>query len=257
MTNTASDLKGMTPRISAKVLERVDPRNKHFDFTIAMLRLCVDSGVSVMYKSESTWQVILSYLAFFTWRITPKGSVARHPMIHPRIERAYLATFSSVTPTGSIYLASVYENMNLMQSAHVTLGHELVHVAQARRWGSFIFAFLYAFPQNLGLLALLGVFYTPLFLFIALLLPFPAPFRMKFEAEAYAVNVYVRTVLEWGDTMDAYNRYVKTLCGPAYYYAWYDQSTVYTEMKWHSLESSRTPATQDVYAVYDTDDTEE
>ena len=74
------------------------------------------------------------------------------------------------------------------------LAHEGVHLVQARRDGQVRFALKYLFPQCLALLALLAIgaiWWLPMLwclLFLLMLAPLPAPWRVRYEREAYTVS---------------------------------------------------------------------
>ena len=101
--------------------------------------------------------------------------------------------------------------------------HEGVHVRQAKKYTRPGFAFLYLFPQVLALLAILGVFLSPLWLLSLLfLLPLPAPFRMLFELEAYSMTVYT-TQWKDGSQSDMKNLIdfiLLQFTGKGYWYMW-------------------------------------
>lgn len=100
-----------------------------------------------------------------------------------------------------------------------TLIHESVHMDQFRR--NPFFPILYLFPQILSILSILAIlafWFSPYWalnlLWLLCLLPFPAPFRAKYEAEAYAVNIE----LETSEYSDPTNYYVRHFVGSNYYF---------------------------------------
>ena len=77
-------------------------------------------------------------------------------------------------------------------AAIATLAHEYVHLKDRKRMWLF-FNFLYLFPQNLSLFALLGAFgNSPLwYLCLLLLLPIPSPTRAWLEFRGYRMTLAV------------------------------------------------------------------
>jgi len=96
--------------------------------------------------------------------------------------------------------------------------HEGVHAMQVKRAGGPLFAALYMFPQSLGALALLyglvalvaGLPLWPALLAVGLA-PLPAPWRCRWEAEAYEVSAaaayWARGGMSAGE-QEAFTQYV-------------------------------------------------
>lgn len=134
-------------------------------------------GFEIKYKTDSKLQkVIGTAISFF----------------NPR----YLTT---VTTTASpvVWFPSKEYVENDYQKAFNTLAHEFVHLCdQSGRKG--LFNCLYLFPQVLslvGLAGLAGLWYTPLYWLLALLLlaaPLPAPWRVRYERRAYTMSMAVQ-----------------------------------------------------------------
>ena len=94
-------------------------------------------------------------------------------------------------------------------------GAASVHMKDGKRLG-FMFKFLYLFPQILTPLCLLG-FWNPWFFLVALcILPFPAPWRAKFELRGYTISMAVSWWLL--DRRPDFDFYAKQFTGPNYYY---------------------------------------
>ncbi len=76
------------------------------------------------------------------------------------------------------------------EAAMRTLAHEAVHLMDADRLSWPVFGFAYLFPQILAagvlLFPWLGLWALA---FLVFLLPIPAPFRARFEARAYALDM--------------------------------------------------------------------
>lgn len=80
--------------------------------------------------------------------------------------------------------------------ASVMILHEGVHCVQKERDG-WKYEMKYLFPQCFSILALLTFFNWWWLLSLLFLLPWPAPWRMLYELEAYKVQVSVDTLM-WG-----------------------------------------------------------
>lgn len=130
----------------------------------------------VRYKNQSWFMKLLATILFF----------------NKDFMTGYITTIGS-----TIYFPDetwVEENEH---AAMKVLAHEIVHVDQAERYGKFLFSVLYLFPQclaALSLLAILAVFWLPFLwclLFLVFLAPIPAPWRAKFEFEAYTMTLFM------------------------------------------------------------------
>lgn len=104
------------------------------------------------------------------------------------------------------------------------LAHEGVHLHQARREGGLVWGIKYLFPLPLALLALgaIGAVWTPwawLCLgFLGFLGPLPAPWRVKYEREAYFVTAVCHAQIGWNTLAPDYvDWHVEHYCGWGYY----------------------------------------
>lgn len=130
----------------------------------------------IKFKDESTFMYLLSKILFFN-----KGFMTK-----------FITTIGS-----TIYFPSrEYIKMNEFGAVNV-LAHEVVHVAQAEKYGKVPFSLMYLFPQCLALLSLLAflaIWYLPFLwclLFLVFLAPIPAPWRKKFELEGYTMSLFM------------------------------------------------------------------
>jgi hypothetical protein len=95
-----------------------------------------------------------------------------------------------------------------------SIAHEGVHLDQAKRDGQLPFALKYLFPQCLAPLALLAFVafaWTPMLfalLFILALAPWPAPWRVQYEREAYIVSAACDHLLGHDIRSDEYMEYM-------------------------------------------------
>lgn len=129
---------------------------------------------TIKYKNESLFMKMIGFILFFN--------------------KDFMKSF--VTTIGStIYFPSKdFVESNQIPSM-ITLVHELVHVAQAKKHGRILFFLMYLFPQCLAvfsLLAILAFVWTPFLcalIFLVFTAPIPAPFRKNFELEAYYMSL--------------------------------------------------------------------
>jgi len=125
---------------------------------------------TIKYKNKSLFMKLLGLLLFFN-----KGFMTR-----------YITTIGS-----TIYFPSEEFVKSKDQSAISVLAHELIHIQQAKAYGTILFSLLYLFPQCLALLAFLAPISLWFLLFLLCLAPLPAPWRMKFEVGGYTMSLYM------------------------------------------------------------------
>lgn len=102
---------------------------------------------------------------------------------------SFLTSFTTVIGS-TIYFPTRSYVTQRPEDAMRTLAHEVVHLLDMERIGFFPFMVAYGFPQILAL----GVLSFPWLgwwacLFLIFALPWPAPFRARFEARAYALDL--------------------------------------------------------------------
>ncbi len=128
--------------------------------------------LKIKYKDESSLMKVIGYLLFF----------------NKRFMTSYTTTIGS-----SIYFSNQIFVRSHPIAATIILLHELVHIYDAKKISSFLFSLLYLSPQILAVLSLPLYFLIGWWslLFLLLLLPLPAFFRMHFERRAYIASLYV------------------------------------------------------------------
>lgn len=146
----------------------------------------------IIHKESSRFMVFLSYLLFFN--------------------RGFMSDY--ITTIGyKVYVPTDRINPSLW----VTLLHEGQHMRQNS--SSFVFPFLYLFPQVLAILSflsLVALFGSGLWLlnllWLLCLLPIPSYFRMIYESEAYLINILSGRA----SSFDLIDHFI----GPDYYFMW-------------------------------------
>jgi len=113
-------------------------------------------------------------------------------------------------------------------SAAVVFMHEVVHLYDHRRLGTFWFQLSYVMPQIFALPALLLFLLSwkialPVVLFF--LLPLPSYFRMKYERRAYYASIYIiqklSEKLNFDPHLESQNTYfVECFADSTYYFMW-------------------------------------
>ena len=123
---------------------------------------------------------------------------------------------SYITVIGNkVYVPQMPWKQNNPYGATEVLAHEWVHMKDNKRLG-IVFKLLYLMPQILAPLCLLGFWNPWFFLIILCILPFPAPWRAKFELRGYTISMACRYWLLGRDP--DYHFFVKQFTGPNYYY---------------------------------------
>lgn len=154
-------------------------------------------GFEVGYKDQDTGQKLLGKLVFWTKYTNYVTTV------YPKV---FFRNRSSVEGRWPWWV----------------LQHEWVHLKDTKTFfgkmpwmptlvNKLLFAFLYGFPQWLGLLGFLGFVHWGFFFAFLLFAPLPAPFRAWIELRAY------RRSVELGDTAE---RIAHNFTGPGYYFMW-------------------------------------
>lgn len=160
-------------------------------------------NVKIIYKKDSLFMKVLSKLLFFN-----KGFMNN----------------ATTTIGRTVYLAGEFDQRQ--ESAKIaTLLHEYVHVLQAEE--DMLFPILYLIPQFLVLYSLFAIPFGKLFLlFLLAILPFPAVYRALYEAEAYAVSLYIKKRNGGYDMNAEFDFVIKTFTGPSYYFMMPFKSTM-------------------------------
>jgi hypothetical protein len=142
--------------------------NQNFDIFISSTKKFYD--FSIKYKNQSLLMRVIGFLLFFNKDFMTK----------------YITTIGN-----TIYFPSEEFVITKEQTSINILAHELVHVQQAKHYSKIIFSILYLFPQCLVVLSLLAPISLWFLFFLLFLLPFPAPWRTKFELEGYTMSLFV------------------------------------------------------------------
>lgn len=151
--------------------------------------------VKVIYKRDSLFMKILSKILFFNKNFMDNATT---------------------TIGRTIYLSNEYDGRS-ESSKVATLLHEYVHILQAEE--DILFPILYLMPQFLVLYSLFAIPFGSFFLlFLLAILPFPAVYRALYEAEAYAVSLYIKDISGGYDMKAELDFVVKTFTGPSYYF---------------------------------------
>jgi len=164
-------------------------------------------NLQVKYKDESWFMKLLGYLLFFN--------------------KSFMTDYTT-TIGSTIYFPSRAKVEAKEISYIIVFLHELVHIKDATKYSRILFSFLYLFPQifaPFSLLLLLISWKITLPIFILLLLPLPAYFRMYFEKRAYLVSLYAikalgRKLKFSPMLLSQKDRILKQFTGPSYYYMW-------------------------------------
>lgn len=113
-----------------------------------------------------------------------------------------------------------------------TLLHEGKHGLQSQKFSRLGMGVLYLIPQVFAVFALLAFFNLWFLLALVFLLPLPAPWRKKFELEAYKVSVIVD---QWatGSVSDNYINYIaeENFTGWNYYKMWWSSKKIKLELR--------------------------
>ncbi len=169
-----------------------------------VLKRCPDAHVYV--KSSSLLMRAIYYVALmWIW------------------QRKFMTNYTT-TIGYDVYVADWMVKRGAWDVLYGVMRHEFIHMLQKKRHGAW-FTWGYLFPQVLALLslgALSAIWVGPwgLFplVFLLALLPFPAPFRSKWEAEGYTQTMLVsyerRGSIDWAQV----KRIKRHFTGSDYYF---------------------------------------
>ena len=151
-----------------------------------------------------------------SWLMRTANVVVR--IFNPRFMQDYA---TAIPFLGRVYIPSSWYADDYWR----VLAHEGVHLQQGKIEGQLAFSLKYMFPQVLSLLALgaIGaIWFFPMLLcllFLLFLAPLPAPWRVKYEREAYLVTAAIDKIHSKFDiTSNLYYDYmVEHHTGWAYY----------------------------------------
>jgi hypothetical protein len=132
-------------------------------------------GLRIVYKRDSKLMKILFEVSLMR-------------LWNPEFMTRYTTTIGS-----TMYLSRPVTSFGTGMIADlVLLNHEVQHIRDSKRWGGFVWGFLYLFPQSLAPLAFLGFIEPAFFAWALCVAPWPAPFRVWAEARAYGVSLATR-----------------------------------------------------------------
>lgn len=194
-------------------------------------------NLKIKYKNESMFMKFLGFLLFFNKNFMTE----------------YITTIGS-----TIYFPSRSKIDEKPTSAMIVLLHELIHIYDSNRF-KFMFGFLYLFPQILApfsLLLLLVSWKLALPLFIILLLPLPAYFRMYFEKRAYLASLYIikslGAKLKFSSLLKTQKEYfLRQFKESAYYYMWIFDMTPQFDEAMAKIQSGKRPYEDPVFDIID------
>jgi hypothetical protein len=129
-----------------------------------------------------------------------------------------------ITVIGStVWWPSKEDHYDDLRSAFVTLAHEYVHMHDNKLKG-LAFNIGYMMPQVLAplcLLGFLGFLWAPLFTLFAFalaLIPWPSPWRAKYELRGYKMTIAVRTWLGDDVSEESLDFFTAKFTGKDYYF---------------------------------------
>jgi len=156
--------------------------------------------LKISFKDESRLMRVLGKLLFFN--------------------SSFMTTYSTTIGKTVYFPSKKWLSEDPDRAARV-LAHEIVHLADAKRFGfgGFLFSALYLAPQIFALLALLSIWFSGWWLLSLLfLLPWPAYYRMFFEMRGYAMSDAV-AYKRYGDVLS--NDFLsKQFMTSSYYFMW-------------------------------------
>ncbi len=164
-------------------------------------------SLKIKYKDQSWFMKLIGLLLFFN--------------------KSFMTSFTT-TIGSTVYFPSESITKTRPVSAAAVLLHELVHIADAKKYTMPLFALMYLSPQILSLLCLplfLVSWKIALPLVILFALPIPSYFRMYFEKRAYLVSLYCINAL--GNRLNfkpllatQEESYLKNFADSSYYFMW-------------------------------------
>lgn len=139
------------------------------------------------------------------------------------------------TYTTTVY-PHVYFPRNTLRSPEAVwriLAHEWIHLRAMKRLTPAFFTFLYLVPASLAPLALLAIgalggdlLWLVNLLWLLLLAPLPAYFRMREEWSGYRMTLAVEYWMLGNVTSYRINNITEQFCGSAYWYMWPFKQTI-------------------------------
>jgi hypothetical protein len=179
-----------------------------------VISLLEKDKIHIIPKDKSLFMRILSKLIFFNKKFMTK----------------FITTIGE-----TIYLSTGFNDLP-ETSRVITLLHEYVHINQKRK--DKLFSLKYLFPQSLIILSFAAFLCPPMALFMLFLLPIPAYFRMKYEAEAYGLSLFLFKKSGIYHMDFEFEHCIKQFTGPNYYFMWPFEDFIRKEIlySWHRIE---------------------
>lgn len=168
------------------------PEANMFERVCNYIRLTRGLYFEVREKGSSDLMKLIGFLLFF----------------NPSFMTQYTTTIGS-----TVYFPDGYVVRQPDEAAR-TMAHEGLHLDQARKNGRLKFSLQYLFPQVLAVFSLLAFFaflWLPMLwclCFLVFLAPLPAPWRVKYEREAYLVTAVLDAARGWDIVSDWYEEYM-------------------------------------------------
>lgn len=167
-------------------------------------------NLNIKFKNESLLMKIIGVILFF----------------NPSFKNNFITTIGNTVyfPSKEYLEKKNYEVLPI-------IFHEYVHVIDNNKYK--LFKLLYLFPQILAPLALIFSFiswYIALMIFIILILPWPAPWRKKFELRGYKMSLFAQSEIYKEINLDniislaklkmSAKHYNQNFAGSSYYFMW-------------------------------------
>jgi len=154
--------------------------------------------------------------------------------------KRFMTTFTTVIGSKVYFPSEQYLREKPASCAHI-LAHELQHMKDAQRMGTFLFVLSYFMPQILAPLALLSLLafwhlgFLAFLIFLVFLAPIPAWGRKEIEMRGYVMSLAV-TYWATGHLMDEdFEHTVQQFTSPSYYFMWPFRDRVMHELKLNAI----------------------
>lgn len=173
-----------------------------------MVVLCRDEvpGFTIKFKNRSLWMKFLGLFAML-------------------FNNRFMSSFTTTTGR-TVYIATEELFLAHQDSYAQTLAHELEHLIERQKEGTFYNALRYLFPQILVVFALLAVlaiwnlWFLLALVFLLALLPLPAPGRRDIELRGYTMSMATRYWLTGSIRDRDFERIASQFTSSAYYFMW-------------------------------------
>lgn len=181
--------------MSSQIISKIDWEGSKNSLMVSLYREF--PKFKIRFKNESTFMKIVGFFMFFS-----SGFMTR----------------VTTTINQTVYFPSRDFFESRPKQVFFILLHEREHLRQARRNTFPVFALGYLFPQCLSLLVLLSPISLWFLLSLSFLLPWPAPFRYRWEKEGYRWNILLRILFHHELSTEEWLHIRNNLSGPKYYF---------------------------------------